>query len=173
MLNIPKPQEGEYTPYTIAYIGQVPDDGQVLNHLANNFQRVKTLVQSFDADTLTTPHEAGEWTVQEVLVHMIDTERVFSYRALRIARGDTTPLPGFEQDDYVPPSKANDRTLDSILEEYEAVRQSTLTLFNSFDENMLLNATLTSNHKTTLRALIHITAGHELHHIESLQENYG
>jgi len=173
MLHIPKPLEGEYTPYTIAYIGEVPDGGQVLKHLSENIDQVKSLVQSFDADSLTTPHEAGEWTVQEVLVHMIDTERVFSYRALRMARGDTTPLPGFEQDDYVAPSKANERTLESILEEYDAVRQATLTLFNTFDESMLLNSTLTSGHTTSLRALIHIAAGHELHHLKSLQENYG
>ena len=173
MLNIPKPLEGEYAPYTITYISQVPDDGQVLKHLANNFSRVKTLVESLDADKLTTPHEAGEWTVQEVLVHMIDTERVFAYRALRIGRGDTTPVPGFEQDDYVAPSKANERTLASILEEYEAVRQATLTLYNSFDESLLTNSTLTSGVSTSLRALIHITAGHELHHLESIQENYG
>jgi len=173
MLHIPKPEEGEYTPYTIAYIGEVPDDGQVLKHLTDNIKQVKALVQSFDADTLTTPHKAGEWTVQEVLVHMIDTERVFAYRALRIARGDTTPLPGFEQNDYVPPSKANERKLQSILEEYDAVRQATLALFNTFDESILLNSTLTSGHTTSLRALMHITAGHEIHHLKSLQENYG
>jgi uncharacterized damage-inducible protein DinB len=173
MLNIPKPQEGEYTPYTIAYIDEVPDDGQVISHLEKNINQMKTLVQSLVADTLTTPHEAGEWTVQEVLVHVIDAERVFAYRALRMARGDTTPLPGFEQDDYIAPSKANDRTLDSILEEYDSVRQATLTLLNSFDESILLNATLTSGHATSLRALIHILAGHELHHLASIKENYG
>lgn len=173
MLNIARPLEGEYAPYTIAYIGQVPDDGHVLQHLDNNFNRVKTLVQSFNADKLTTPHQVGEWTVQDVLVHMMDTERIFAYRALRIARGDTTPLPGFEQDDYVPTSKANDRTLDSILAEYEAVRLATLTLYHSFDERVLTNTTLTSGVSTSVRALIYITTGHELHHLESMQENYG
>lgn len=133
MLNIPKPLEGEYAPYTLEYISEVPDDGQVLKHLEDNFKRVKTLVQSLDADKLITPHEAGEWTVQEVLVHMIDTERIFAYRALRMARGDTTSLLGFEQDDYVATSKANQRTLDDILAEYDTVRQATLTLFHSFE----------------------------------------
>jgi hypothetical protein len=104
---------------------------------------------------------------------MIDTERIFAYRTLRIARGDTTALPGFEQDDYVTPSKANNRTLDDILTEYEAMRQATLTLFHSFDESVLTHTTLTSGVSTSVRALIHITAGHELHHLESIQENYG
>lgn len=171
---IPRPQEGEYAPYTIAYISEVPDDGgDVLGHLKNNYSIIRKHIESLPADKLTTPHEAGEWTVQEILVHMTDTERVFAYRALRIARGDTTPLPGFEQDDYVPPSKANDRNLTDILEEYRAVREATLTLLASLDDSVLMNSTLTSGNPTTLRALIYIIAGHELHHLVSIKENYG
>lgn len=171
--SIARPQEGEYNPYTIAYIKLVPDDGDVIGHLKNNYSIIRKHIESFPADQLTTPHEAGEWTIQEILVHMLDTERVFAYRALRIARGDTTPLPGFEQDDYVAPSKANERTLESILEEYQAVRDATITLFESFDDDMLINSTLTSGVETTLRALMYIIAGHELHHLCSIKENYG
>ena len=173
MLHIPKPQDGEYAPYTIDYIKLVPDDGRVLTHLLNNFLAMRQHVESLPSDKLTKPHQDGEWTVHEILVHVIDTERVFAYRALRIARGDTTPLPGFEQDDYVPVSKANDRSLDDILDEYHAVRRATVALFHTFDESYLTNTALTSENLTSLRALIYIVAGHELHHLESIKENYG
>lgn len=171
--SIARPQEGEYNPYTIAYIKLVPADGDVIGHLKKNYNIIRKHIEAFSADKLTTPHEAGEWTIHEILVHVLDAERVFAYRALRIARGDTTPLPGFEQDDYVAPSKANARDIKSILEEYRAVRDATTTLFESFDDDILMNSTLTSGAKTTLRAIMYITAGHELHHLYSIKENYG
>lgn len=173
MLHIPMPEVGEYAPYTIDYIKLVPDDRGVLRHLENNYQRVRDYVESLSGEKLTTPHAQGEWTVQDILVHVIDSERVFAYRALRVARGDTTELPGFEQNDYVPTANANQRQLSSILDEYHAVRQASLTLFNSLDETLMTNATITSGNRTSLRALIYIIAGHELHHLDSMKENYG
>ncbi len=172
MPHIPKPQPGEYAPYTILYIDLVPDDGQVLKHLRDNLAATLAFIRSFPPEKLATPHQPGEWTIQEILVHLSDSERIFAYRALRIARQDATPLSGFEQDDYVPASRANTRGIASILEEYAAVRSATLTLFESFDEEVFARTGTASENRVSIRALAYIIAGHEQHHINSIRENY-
>ncbi|MGB7337600.1 MAG: DinB family protein [Phototrophicaceae bacterium] len=91
MRHIQKPLEGEYDPYTIMYIKLVPDDGLVLQHLVDNFERVKAAIMPLSEAQLTTPHQDGEWTIKEILVHIMDDERIFAYRALRAARADQTP----------------------------------------------------------------------------------
>ena len=128
---IPKPTVGEYAPYTIMYIDLLPDDGLVLKHLQDNPENTIRFIRSFPPEKLTTRCAQGEWTINEILVHIIDDERIYCYRALRYARNDSTELPGFEQDDYVPFSNANDRDIESIIEEFVSVRQATLTLFGS------------------------------------------
>src|SRR5579863_3980069 len=132
MKKIQKPEEGEYTPYTIMYINLLPDDGLVLQHLLDNLKTVQELVHSQSEEKLTTPCAEGEWTIKEILVHVLDTERIFAYRALRFARNDTTELAGFEQDPYVAHSGANERSSEDILAEYTAVRTATIALFKSF-----------------------------------------
>lgn len=173
MPHITKPEPGEYAPYTIMYISLLPDDGQVLRHLRKNLDATLTFIRSFPTKKLATPCAPGEWTIQEILIHIADTERIFAYRALRIARGDTTPLAGFEQDDYVPASRANERELESILAEYTAVRLATCTLFESLGEEDFNKAGIASENRVSVRALAYIIAGHELHHVNSIQENYG
>ena len=170
---VPKPQPGEYAPDAIDYIRLVPEDGQVLRNLADNVARIIDYVRSLPVENLRTPHAAGEWTVQDILLHVIDTERVFAYRALRIGRGDDTHLPGFPHEDYVSSARANQRSLDDILSEYRMVRQATLSLLISLDETAQTNAALCNGQRTSLRALIYDMAGHELHHLYSIQENYG
>ena len=169
---IPKPQEGEYAPYTIMYIGLLPDDGLVLQHMQDNLQAVLELFRSLPDEKLTYRWAEGEWTIKEILVHVSDDERIYCYRALRFARGDTTELPGFEQDEYVPYSKANERTIDGILAEYSAVRQATLTFFNSLDDEALTRAGVSNDHLMSVRAAAYHIAGHELHHLNSIKENY-
>jgi len=169
---ISRPETREYAPYTVAYVDLVPRDERVLDHLAHNVDVMYDLVKSLSVP-LDEPHQAGEWTVKDILVHVMDAERVFSYRALRIARGDTTPLPGYEQDDYAPHASANTRTLDDIFAEYRAIRQATLTLFNSFDDEALLRQGTGSGFPVSVRAAVHQIAGHELFHIQSIKENYG
>jgi hypothetical protein len=111
--------------------------------------------------------------VQEVLSHMLDTERIFAYRALRIARKDYTDLPGFEQDDYVPYSGANNRSLDAMLDEFGAVRAASLTLFSSFEDAAWERVGSASKNPLSVRAAGYIIAGHALYHLHSLKENYG
>ncbi|MCB0164113.1 MAG: DinB family protein [Anaerolineae bacterium] len=173
MKRIPKPQEDEYAPYAIMYIGLLPDDELVLAHLQDNLQMMLDFIRSFPAEQLSYRWTEGEWTIKEILVHVSDDERIYAYRALRFARGDTTELPGFEQDDYVPYSKANERDIEDILAEYSSVRQATLTLFRSFDAEALERAGVANGHLMSVRAAAYHIAGHELHHLNSIRENYG
>lgn len=170
MKHIRKPEPDEYRTYGGIYVGLVPDDGQVLQHLRANLKVIEDL--AYPADRLTTPHAPGEWTIQDILVHVVDTERVFAYRALRFARGDTTELPGYDPDAFAAASGANQRTLPDILEEYRAVRLATLALFNSFDEQAFSRFGVASGNRVSVRAIAYFIAGHELHHIHSIRENY-
>lgn len=172
MRHIPKPESGEYDPYAIMYIKLLPDDGNLLQHLEDNLKHAEELARSFTEEALSTAHKTGEWTIKQILVHIIDDERIYAYRALRAGRNDQTPLPGFEQDDYIAPSRANDRSLDSILDEYRAVRMATITLFKYLPEDSFMNTTIANDHPVTVRALAYHLAGHELHHLNSIRENY-
>lgn len=172
MKKIPKPATGEYAPYTMMYIGLIPDDGQVLQHLADNLQTMIEFVRTFPAKNLINRWAEGEWTIKEILVHIIDDERIYCYRALRSARNDTTELPGFEQDDYVRYSGANERDLEDILAEYKAVRRATITFFNSLDDAALTRAGISDGKIMSVRAAAYHIAGHELHHLNSIRENY-
>jgi uncharacterized damage-inducible protein DinB len=172
MQKIQKPVEGEYAPYAITYIDLVPQDGLVIKLLQDKLKSTPEFIRSFPSKKRTQPWKEGEWTIQEILVHIIDTERIFCYRALRFARNDITPLAGFEQDDYVPFSGANRREIGTILEEYTAVRQATLTFFNSLDEDALARTGLVGGSRVSVRALAWMIAGHEIHHMNSIQENY-
>ena len=169
---ISKPLAGEYAPYAIMYIELVPDDGLVLQHLHDNLQMLKELIGALPEEKLSIPCAQGEWTIKEILVHVIDTERIFAYRALRFARNDTTALAGFEQDEYVACAGANERNREDILAELTAVRTATLVLANSFTEEALTRSGLASGHTLSVRSALYQIAGHELHHLKSIQENY-
>ena len=169
---IPKPEEGEYAPYTMMYIGLLPDDGRVLDHMQGNLENTIAFIRSFPTEKLTYRITIGEWTIKEILVHIIDDERIYCYRALRFARNDQNELPGFEQDDYVPYSRANERDLDEILAEFRVVRAGTLALFNSLDDDALMRQGIGSGHVMSVRAAAYHIAGHELHHVNSIKENY-
>ena len=172
MQTIQKPAAGEYAPYAIMYIDLVPPDGLVIQHLQDNLLSTPELILDFPPEKRIVPWKAGEWTIQEILLHILDTERIFSYRALRFARNDATGLTGFEQDAYVPYSGANRRTIASLLAEYAAVRQATLTLFNSLDEAAFAHSGRVDENNVSVRALAWMIAGHEIHHMNSIRENY-
>ena len=138
MRKIEKPKDGEFPPYAIMYIKLLPDDGLLLKHLKENFDKTKEFILSLPEEKLTYRYAKNKWTIKEILVHIIDDERIYAYRALCFARNDKTELPGFEQDDYALFSNANERSIENILNEYEAVRNATITLFESFDEAALL-----------------------------------
>lgn len=114
----------------------------------------------------------GKWTIAEVLIHLMDTERIFQYRALRFARNDKTELQGFDQDSYVPESQAPNRSRNDILEEFIAIRKSSIALFASLNDEMLLRSGLASGAKMSVRALGFVICGHQVHHFNILQERY-
>ncbi|HVU53401.1 MAG TPA: DinB family protein [Puia sp.] len=169
---IPKPLSDEYPVYADMYMTGLPGDGTILQHLKEQIKRTEQFVDDIPTEKWDYIYAPGKWTIKEVLVHIIDDERIYAYRALRIGRGDTTPLPGFEQNDYVPYSKANERTVRSIMKEYDSVRRATLTLFRSFTEEDLLRKGTANNNVYSVRGLLYHLAGHELHHLRILQEKY-
>lgn len=172
MRKIPKPDEGEYLPYTIMYIGLLPNDGDVLTHMKNNFELIKKLIFSLPQEKLLFQYAPDKWTLKEVLVHIIDDERIYAYRALRFARNDKTELPGFEQDDFTRYSGANERDLSNIFEEYEAVRHATISMFNGFPDEAWLRSGIANGGIMSVRAAAYHIAGHELHHLNIIKNKY-
>ena len=171
---ISKPIEGEYPPYTIMYMKLIPGDGMVLQHLWDNFLAAKELAYSLPKKMLYHRYAEGKWSIKETLVHIIDDERIFAYRALRFARNEQMNLIGFDQDSYAIYSEADERDLDNIFEEYEAVRKSTIALFNGLPEDAFMRigkGTGTFNN-ASVRALAYHIAGHEQHHINLIKELY-
>ncbi|HVO62207.1 MAG TPA: DinB family protein [Terriglobales bacterium] len=165
------PQSSEYALYYGKYVALVPE-GDIVSILSAQLDRMDTMLFSLADDDATTPYAPGKWTVKQVLGHITDAERVFTYRALRIARGDKTPLPGFEQDDYVANADFNSLSLTELLQEYSAVRRATIMLFRHLPAEAWTRRGTASNNEVTVRALAYITAGHDEHHYRILWERY-
>lgn len=170
--SIPKPDPGEYPAYAEMYMKWVPRDGQVLLHLENNSKMMQDFIRSLSPLQLEYRYAAGKWTIKEILVHITDDERIYSYRALCFARGEKKSLPGFEQDDYINLSETGQRQIDNILEEYGSVRQATIALFNGMTDEMLRREGTADNKRASVRALAYHIAGHELHHLNLIREKY-
>ena len=171
-MHIAPPLPEEYPAYASMYIKWVPDDGGILRHMEEQIEKTMELVSGLSKEQLAFRYAPGKWTIPEIMVHISDDERIYAYRALRFGRGDKTVLPGFEQDDYVPYSRANERSMSSILKEYKSVRKATLSLFRSFAEEDLLRWGNANGHDVTVRGLLYHLAGHELHHLEIIKEKY-
>jgi uncharacterized damage-inducible protein DinB len=169
---IAKPEAGEYAPYAISYIGLLPDDGLILAHLRDNLTNTSNFLRSLDEEKLRYRYAEGKWTIKEILAHIIDDERIYSYRALRFARNDKTELPGFEQDDYARESGANERSLEDLLSEFATVRNATISLFESLDSEALLRGGVASGNVMSVRAAAYHIAGHELRHLNIIRERY-
>lgn len=172
MRAIAKPEPGEYPPYARMYIDLLPDDGRLLEHLEADLRETEALVRSLSEEQLLRRYAPGKWSIKEVLLHVIDDERIYAYRALRFARDDRTELPGFEQDDYVPPSKADQRSAESLLAELAAVRAATIELYRGLPEEALLRSGVANGNRASVRALGYHLAGHELHHVRLIRERY-
>lgn len=171
MTRIPKPAAGEFNPYYTKYITLVGEDAlAALRAGAALAPRMLSGVSEPQAEFRYAP---DKWSVKEVLGHLMDGERVFAYRALRFARADETPLPGFEENEWVPAAQFDRRALADILAEYQAVRAATVAMFSSFSEEEMLRSGKANDDLVSVRALAHIIAGHELHHVGILRERYG
>ena len=167
-----RPNATEYLPFYNTYVQLVPDGQDPLELLRQQPAALKTLLGHLTDKQALFRYATGKWTIKESLVHIIDSERIFAYRALRIGRGDQTPLTGFEQDDYVPASGADARPLADILHEYDALRAATLSLFDSFTPETYERRGMASGGPLSVRALAYMIAGHEAHHIRLFRERY-
>ncbi|WP_299889710.1 DinB family protein [uncultured Lacinutrix sp.] len=161
----------EYLPYFQNYINQVGNI-ELIEGLENGLHEIKTFYQSIPKDKLEYRYAEGKWTIKEVIVHLLDTERIFCYRALRFSRKDKTPVSGFEQDDYVANSESNARSIEDLIEEFVVLRQSTICMFKSFARKTLLNKGIAGSGEVSVRALGFLIIGHEKHHCRIIEERY-
>jgi hypothetical protein len=168
---ISRPDSTEFTPYYGKYIDLVPE-GDLIKILNEQFNGTLALFSGITEAQSLARYEPGKWSIKEVIGHMIDAERIMSYRALRIARADETPLAGFEQDDYVRAAHFDARPFAEIVDEFHTVRNATVALFRGFDAAAIARRGTANNASITVRALAYIIAGHERHHVAVLQAKY-
>jgi hypothetical protein len=171
MIRIPKPQPEEHAEYYAKYIKLVGDDA--LGALRAQSASTPRLLSGLSDAQAMHRYAPGKWSVKEVVGHLLDGERVFSYRALRIARADATPMPGFDENAWVPAAHFDRRPMPDLVADYQTVRAATVALFSSFDEEALTRVGTANDNPFSVRALAHIIAGHELHHVGLLRDRYG
>lgn len=170
-LTIAKPDETEYLPYYGRYISLVPE-GDILAVLDKQLETTLALLASIPETQAGYRYEPDKWSIRELVGHVIDAERIFAYRALRFARNDRTPVPGFEQDDYVRHGSFEAYPLGELAAEFESVRRSTIFLFKHLSEEAWLRRGVANESEMSVRALAYSIAGHELHHGEILRSRY-
>lgn len=166
------PTSDEYGEFYEGYINRV-NGSNVLQMLIEQGQKTYGLIQRLSPEEANHRYEREKWSVKEVIGHLIDTERIMAYRALSIARGEQKSLPGYDQDDYVAHASFNARSLQSLSAEYDAQRNSNISLFSSFDEEQIQRIGTANGMELSVRALVHIIVGHEKHHLNMLREKYG
>jgi len=166
-----RPNTNEYGAYYQGYIDKVPE-GTIVDNLKKSIVATKAVILSIPEDKGDYAYADGKWTIKELLAHMIDVERVMSYRAMSVARNDKTSLPGFDHDNYVVESNASARTIENLIEEFEAVRMATILQFQHFTDEMLIRLGTASENPVSPRALGFIIIGHEAHHMKILKERY-
>jgi uncharacterized damage-inducible protein DinB len=168
---MPRPQPNDYAAYYETYIAKV-QGGNVKEVISSYSEPLLQFYSSLPEEKADHRYAEGKWSVKELLQHIIDAERIFSYRALRIARKDQTALPGFDENTYTPASKASGRTLQSLKDEFAAVRKATDILLNTFDEEQLSQRGTASDQPVTANAIAFIMFGHMIHHRQVLEERY-
>ena len=166
-----RPEASEFAEYYTGYISRVPD-ADVLTFLDAQLGSTVALLRGIDDAKGNHRYEAGKWSVKELLGHIIDGERVFSYRALVFARNDSTSLPGFDQDPWSQNANYANLTMKEIVDEFEAVRRSTILLFRHLDASAWDRVGVANNNRMTARAAAFIIAGHTEHHLAILKSRY-
>lgn len=161
----------EYSQFNATYINAL-ENVELLEELEISLHDFIRFVREIPMDKFDYRYAEGKWTIKDIIQHIIDAERIFAYRALRISRNDPTPLPGFEENDYVENTDANSRSIQELLTELSAVRHSNLLLFKSFSNEQLTRMGTASNHPISVRALGFLIIGHQKHHQKVFQERY-
>ncbi len=167
---IPK---NEYAPYFEQYIKLVAEkEKSIMNHLIDSQKEFEMILRNLPKEKGDFAYAEGKWTLKELIQHIIDTERVFCYRALCFARNDKTELPGFDQDIFVDNSEANKRDYYDLLDEMQILREGTILLYQSFSEEVLLRKGIASENEISVRALGYLFSGHQIHHLNVVKERY-
>ena len=166
-----RPTETEYAPYYQSYVDQVSEI-DIMSVLRSELDDLDVLLGRVPAEKETYAYAEGKWTIREIVGHLIDSERVFGYRALCIARGERQNLPGFEQDDYMQTAPFGRVELEDLLSEMRLVRLSNIAMFRTLDEEAWSRVGTANNNDVTVRALAFIMAGHVRHHMNVLRERY-
>ena len=166
-----KPDSTEYAPYFEKYISLVPE-GEIVVTLGLQIESTLSMIRGLSAAQGDLRYAPGKWSVKEVIGHLIDAERIFAYRALRFARNDATPLPGFDENSFVDNAGFGARSLADLAEEFEYTRKSNVYLFKSLDGDSSVRLGSASDNKISVRAIAYIVAGHELHHMGILRSRY-
>jgi uncharacterized damage-inducible protein DinB len=161
----------EYAAYYKPYI-QAIGEVVLLEELENSLQHFLDFLNSIPVEKQEYRYAEGKWTAKEIIQHLIDAERIFTYRALRFARNDKTDLAGFEENEYANQARANERTFKELMEEFKVVRLATLYLFKSLDEEELMRTGIALDNSFTVRAIGFITIGHQKHHQRIILERY-
>ncbi len=166
-----KPSADEYNEYYQLYVGQVLE-GDIIDVLKAQQVRMSDLLAGIPDSKVSYRYAPGKWTTREVVGHVVDTEWIFVYRALRIARGDKTPLAGMEQDEFMAGANFEKRALSSLMDEFSSLRTAAIEMFASFDEEIMDRQGTASGFPFSVRALLFIIAGHAEHHMKVLKERY-
>lgn len=165
-------KEEEFSFFYNTYLKTLDDNEDLMSGLLKGKEWFLAFIQSLTEEQLAYSYGDDKWTIAEVLVHLIDTERIFQYRAFRFSRNDQTPLPGFEQDDYIVESDCTQRTKEDITEEYLTVRNASITLFKKMPEVKLKRFGIASGMPWSVGAIGLVISGHEKHHQNILMERY-
>ena len=168
---ISHPEETEYPSYFHPYIARVEGE-DILIALKNQIEHTIEILSDIPDEKGTYRYEEGKWSINELVGHLIDTERIMAYRALRIARNDQTPLSGFEQDDYIENSEFDSCQLSNLTKEFEIVRASNIMMLNNLNEEAWNRVGMASDNLFSVKAAAYVLAGHELHHIDILRTRY-
>ncbi len=168
---ITRPEASEYAPYYDRYISLVRGN-DILGTLETQRRQMLLLLSGRDEADGDFRYAPDKWSAKEMLGHVCDTERIFAYRALCFSRGDITPIAGFEQDDYIRNAPFGRRPLAETIEDYIAIRRTTLTLFRNLDDAAWMRRGPANKNEITVRALAYLIAGHELHHYRILEQKY-
>lgn len=173
MKTISKPAPREYPIDSQIYMDHISNDGKVLKHLWDNFIELKQFLETLSEEVLIFKKQEWNWNIKETIMHLMDNERIYVYRALRYSRNDETPLRDYEPEEYRRNSKANDRTIHNILEEYELVRKSTIIFFNNLHDSDFRKgrSDLRNYSYRTVRAIVYYIAGYEAEQFQTIQSN--
>lgn len=147
-------------------------EGDIVTNLRKAHDTTQIILSRISEETAETAYEPSKWTIKEVIQHLIDSERIFGYRALRFARADQTPLAGFEQDEYVDVAQANVRTMAALAREFAFVRNANIALFESFNTDMLGRTGKANKTEASVESVGRVIVGHETHHMNIIKERY-